>query len=121
MKHTQFLEYRRLLAAAEKEARGRLAHEKPGITIKVHGDPVDNLIEALDREQSITTSMQASKTLRQIREAFHRIEQGTFGECASCGEPISAKRLNALPWTPNCLTCQQRTDEHHETDTRSAA
>lgn len=111
MKDTKFLEYRRLLVSAEKDARERLAHGRPGINIQTHGDAIDNLIEALDREQSITTSMRATEILRDIRAAFARMEDGTFGECVQCGEAISPKRLLALPWTPNCIRCQERMDE----------
>jgi len=111
MKDTKFLEYRRLLVSAEKDARERLAHERPGINIQTHGDAIDNLIEALDREQSITTSMRASEILRDIRAAFARMADDTFGECVHCGEAISQKRLLALPWTPNCIRCQERIDE----------
>lgn len=113
MKGTKFLEYRRLLVSAEKDARERLAHERPGINIQTHGDAIDNLIEALDREQSITTLMRASEILRDIRTAFARMDDGTFGECVHCGEAISQKRLLALPWTPNCIRCQERIDEQN--------
>lgn len=111
MKDTRFLQYKRLLVTAEKDARERLAHERPGINIQTHGDAIDNLIEALDREQSITTSMRATEVLRDIRAAFARMEDGTFGECVHCGEAILQKRLLALPWTPNCIRCQERIDQ----------
>lgn len=117
MRDTTFLEYRRLLVSAEKDARQRLAHERPGINIQTHGDAIDNVIEALDREQSITTSMRATEVLRNIRAAFARMESGTFGECVNCGDPISQKRLAALPWTPNCIRCQERIDEQQQLDT----
>jgi len=111
MKDTKFLEYRRLLVSAEKDARERLARERPGLNIQRHGDAIDNLIEALDREQSITTSMRATEVLRNIRAAYSRMGDGTFGECAHCGEAISQKRLLALPWTPTCIRCQERIDQ----------
>ncbi len=122
MKDTKFLEYRRLLVIAENDARDRLAHERPGINIQTHGDAIDNLIEALDREQSITTSMRATEVLRNIHAAFARMADGSYGECAHCGESISPKRLAALPWTPNCIRCQERLDEQQpDTDRLSAA
>jgi DnaK suppressor protein len=122
MKNTTFLEYRRLLVSAEKDARERLAHGRPGINIQTHGDAIDNLIEALDREQSIATLMRATEILRSVRAAFARMEDGTFGECVHCGEAISQKRLAALPWTPHCLNCQEQIDEQQmDTDRLSAA
>lgn len=121
MKDTKFLEYRRLLVSAEKDARERLAHERPGINIQTHGDAIDNLIEALDREQSITTSMRATEILRDVRAAFARIEEGTYGKCVNCGDPISPKRLTALPWTPNCIHCQERIDQQRLDEDRLSA
>lgn len=117
MRDTTFLEYRRLLASAERDARERLAHERPGLSIQTHSDAIDNVIEALDREQSITTSMRVTEVLRSIRAAFARIEDGNFGECVNCGDPISQKRLAALPWTPNCIRCQEQIDEEQQLDT----
>ncbi len=45
--------------------------------------------------------------LKLIEEALDRIEAGDYGICMSCEEPISAKRLQALPWAKYCVTCQQ--------------
>ena len=41
-------------------------------------------------------------------EALHRIEQGTFGVCRDCGEPIAEARLRAIPWTRVCITCKEK-------------
>jgi DnaK suppressor protein len=46
--------------------------------------------------------------LRDIQEALRRLEAGTFGICQECSEPISAKRLEAVPWAKFCLPCQER-------------
>lgn len=121
MKDMKFLEYRRLLVSAEKDARERLLHERPGINIQTHGDAIDNLIESMDREQSITTSMRATQVLRDVRAAFARMEHGTYGECVNCGDPISPKRLTALPWTPNCIRCQERIDQRRLDEDRLSA
>jgi DnaK suppressor protein len=48
------------------------------------------------------------KLLREVQDALHRIEQGTYGVCYECEEPISAKRLDAVPWAKYCVTCQER-------------
>jgi DnaK suppressor protein len=44
--------------------------------------------------------------LFQIKDALNRAEHGEFGECQSCGEAISMKRLKAVPWTRYCIECQ---------------
>lgn len=45
--------------------------------------------------------------LRQIAGALHRIETGHYGVCMECEEPISPKRLQAVPWARYCVTCQE--------------
>ena len=47
------------------------------------------------------------KLLREISDALHRMEQDHYGVCLECEEPISAKRLDAVPWARYCVTCQE--------------
>jgi len=47
------------------------------------------------------------KLLREIGDALRRIDNETYGICAECEEPISAKRLDAVPWARYCVTCQE--------------
>jgi len=48
-----------------------------------------------------------AKILQAIEEALGRIEQGTYGVCRDCGEPVAVARLNAIPWTRVCITCKE--------------
>jgi DnaK suppressor protein len=48
------------------------------------------------------------KLLREISDGLHRIETGQYGTCLECEEPISAKRLDAVPWARYCVTCQEK-------------
>ena len=47
------------------------------------------------------------KLLREIADGLHRIDDGTYGSCMECDEPISPKRLNAVPWARYCVACQE--------------
>ncbi len=49
-----------------------------------------------------------AKILQAIDEALKRIEEGTFGVCRDCGEPIAPPRLNAIPWTRVCISCKEK-------------
>jgi RNA polymerase-binding transcription factor len=42
---------------------------------------------------------------QQIHAALKRIEAGTYGECMTCGDPISEQRLQALPYAVQCIGC----------------
>src|SRR5215467_2166837 len=47
------------------------------------------------------------KLLREIADALMRIEHGSYGVCLECDEPISVKRLDAVPWARYCVKCQE--------------
>jgi DnaK suppressor protein len=52
------------------------------------------------------TLAKASTELRQVAAAMRRLDEGSYGLCRDCGEPIDARRLSALPATPYCTACQ---------------
>jgi len=43
--------------------------------------------------------------LRQVQDALERLAAGTYGTCRSCGKPIAAERLEAIPWAATCIDC----------------
>ena len=69
-------------------------------------DPADMAANAYTKELLISMSANDRKLLQLIDEALERVEGGEYGECANCGEPVSEKRLDAVPWTRYCLKCQ---------------
>ncbi len=42
-----------------------------------------------------------------IDEAFERVKNDTYAVCTNCNNPIGEKRLQAVPWTPFCIDCQE--------------
>jgi RNA polymerase-binding protein DksA len=48
---------------------------------------------------------QALVEVERIQAAIRRIDAGEYGQCAKCGEPIGAKRLEALPTGAICMDC----------------
>ena len=49
-------------------------------------------------------------TLNIVGLALRRFESDGFGICLKCEEDISPKRINAVPWTPYCIACQEAAD-----------
>lgn len=43
--------------------------------------------------------------IRQIKAALSRLEQGEYGHCVKCGNPVGDERLDLLPHTPHCRKC----------------
>jgi RNA polymerase-binding transcription factor DksA len=63
---------------------------------------VQEAIAGVDEAQAT----QAATELEQIRAALRRIEDGTYGECTDCGDPIDLRRLVAMPTAAYCAPCQ---------------
>ena len=61
--------------------------------------------ENYDQEFTLELIENEQGTLEQVNEALHRLEQGKFGLCVECGEPISKPRLHAIPYTRHCIDC----------------
>ncbi len=51
--------------------------------------------------------------LTQIDEALSRMDEGSFGTCEDCEEPIEPRRLEARPVSTLCIACKER-EEHRE-------
>src|SRR4030095_8521560 len=69
-------------------------------------DPADMAANAYTKELLISMSANDRKLLTLIDEALERVEKGEYGECINCGEPVSDKRLDAVPWARDCLKGQ---------------
>jgi DnaK suppressor protein len=59
------------------------------------------------REMLFQLTSRDRNELRLIEDALFRIKEGTFGACESCEEKISLKRLQIMPLTPLCISCQE--------------
>jgi DnaK suppressor protein len=64
-----------------------------------------------DGQQTIDAALQseAATALDAVNAALARMDAGTYGHCASCGDPIPMERLVAIPEAVRCIDCQQRT------------
>ncbi len=61
-----------------------------------------------DRELEEGLEEGAQQTLQAIDAALAKIEDGSYGICEVCGEPIGAERLSAIPWAKLCIDDQRR-------------
>ena len=46
--------------------------------------------------------------LSRVEAALRSIEEGTYGTCTNCGNPIAPERLEAIPWAPTCIDCARK-------------
>lgn len=54
---------------------------------------------------ALETERRRSIELTRIEAALSRMEEGEYGYCVSCGEPIGVKRLELDPAVPTCIDC----------------
>jgi DnaK suppressor protein len=66
----------------------------------------------LASQQELTVELvdRASRRLRDVESALHRLAEGGYGTCTDCDEPISVCRLTAIPWASRCVRCQDAAD-----------
>ena len=70
-------------------------------------DPADMAANAYTKELLMSMSTNDRQLLDSIDAALTRIQEGEYGYCDNCGEPIHEKRLEALPWAQHCVDCQE--------------
>jgi DnaK suppressor protein len=109
MTKTDIQKYKEILEARQAEL-AEFLRNRDAITIEKSPDALDEVQNAAERELAIRNLDRESNLLRNVRAALRRIEDGTFGICVHCEEEISPKRINAVPWTPLCIACQEAAD-----------
>jgi DnaK suppressor protein len=68
------------------------------------GDEADHLYE---RERLMTIREGLAERKSEIQHALDKIDEGRYGECERCAEPIAFERLEALPFARHCIECQE--------------
>lgn len=63
----------------------------------------DGTTQAIQQMADASTAESLDKTLQEVRAAQRRIEEGCYGVCTVCGEPIPAARLEFRPWAATCV------------------
>ncbi len=71
-------------------------------------DVADQAVASYQKELLFSQGTNGHAQLSLIRAALDRISDGSYGECLNCGKTIGVKRLEALPWTPYCIECQEK-------------
>ncbi|MCX6357896.1 MAG: TraR/DksA C4-type zinc finger protein [Candidatus Aureabacteria bacterium] len=90
------------LSTSPKEQSGDLS----GYSIHL----ADAASDTYDREFNLNLVSREQSTLNDIDSALAKIENGEYGSCEQCDQPIGESRLNAVPYARFCLHCK----EHEE-------
>lgn len=99
------------LARLRDETYGKIAvfrRDQGQEVLTSPGDEMDVARSTADVETHASLIERSEDRLRLIDQALVRIESGTYGTCAECGEDIPIERLKALPFAMLCVDCQQK-------------
>lgn len=111
MTKRQVAKFRKILQTKRSELLRDLRERRHGLTIELAGDPVDWLRSLADQELTVRSVDLESALLREVDRALRGIEESTFGRCAWCDREIPPKRLEAVPWSPYCVACQELAEQ----------
>jgi DnaK suppressor protein len=104
-------QYRKILEKKAEEVRRSMSAQKAAQVVARLDIPSDEGdLSQQHHEEWIFLNRNSidMKLLREISGALHRIDGGTYGICMECEQPISSKRLDAVPWARYCVSCQER-------------
>lgn len=92
-----------VLKKSQKDASGDIS----GYSYHMADVATDNY----DREFSLGLASNEMEVLYVLDDALKRIDEGTYGICEDCKQPISKTRLKALPQASLCIKCQEKREK----------
>ena len=115
---------RSLIAKREqivKEAKLEISKYIKGETRQLVDTALDDgdwSVVDLSEDISLRQLSTHKENLQRIDEALRKLDEGTYGICEDCGEPISDQRLKILPFAIYCTDCQERREQIEEMERR---
>jgi DnaK suppressor protein len=84
-------------------------------------DVADQAVLSYQKELLFSQGTTGHRQLMLVQRALIRMREGSYGDCIQCGTEIREKRLEALPWTPHCIDCQEKIENGQIEDPSRAA
>jgi DnaK suppressor protein len=97
------LEKRRTELVAELERL--IAPPEEGASVSFGKRVGDGTTEAVERLATTATARSIASSISDIDHALEKLDEGSYGICDRCGEPIPEARLEALPVSALCVEC----------------
>ena len=101
-------DYDQLIASLKHrlgELRNRAGSLEDELRQPLEADFGDQAIDLADDEVLAGTDVIARREIAQVEATLTRIENGSYGRCLSCGDPIAGGRLAVLPTASRCINC----------------
>ena len=108
--------YKKKLLEFKEELTGKLLeaqNQSKVVEEHIAQDVGDKAESSYTKEFLLSLSNTERNQLFLIDDALKRLDHDDYGDCQSCGKPIGKKRLDAVPWAVNCISCQQKAEEEN--------
>jgi len=109
MEKKKLEQFRERLIALRREAAGEVTMlREEGAALGTDGtqDVGDDAANTYARQMLLGMSERERSLLREVDAALDRIDEGSYGICEDCEEPIGMARLEALPYATLCVDCK---------------
>ena len=74
-------------------------------------DIEDEAVDEQQEQQDQAIKFNVQTQLNDVNAALKRIEDGSYGRCVVCGQPIPEKRLEAIPWAARCVKDEEAAEQ----------
>ncbi len=104
------IDYRELLEGEMQRLQAELSELGFGESGGLHYDPnfADSSQVTAERGEAEVLAGQLRESLDEVSQALARLEEGSYGTCEVCGQPINPARLEAMPATRFCINHANR-------------
>ena len=104
-------EIKEALLAHKAELDGEVAElaepvRAPGVQIQFGKRVGDHTADAVTQMQRSISAGELYQVTVEIERALEKLEEGSYGNCDACGDPIGEERIEALPWATLCISCK---------------
>ncbi len=120
----QLKSFRQLLITERAKLAGEIkniAHEASKSPRDASGDlsaytvhMADMAADTYERELSLNIVSSEQQILYQIDDALKRLDDGSYGVCQQCSQPITMSRLKAVPYASYCIECQRAKEQKNK-------
>jgi DnaK suppressor protein len=99
------------LAARMAELEARATRIEADLSEPVSADFAEQATEREDDDALEGQDALLAREIAAVKAALARIDEGSYGQCARCGEAIGDKRLEAMPEAALCINCAREAEK----------
>lgn len=99
---------REALDAEAARLRAELGEPIEGPGQMTYGSQAAAATHVFEQQRDLALRERSRSELERVEAALRRLDEGTYGTCESCGNPIAPERLEAIPWAATCIDCARK-------------